>query len=250
MSDSLKSILFAGALCVVCSLLLTAASSGLKEYQQSNIVLDRQKNLLKSVGLIVTGKQYADDDIRTLYEKNITRMCLDEDGKVLASLPESGNAMQMYVYATADGTIMSYILPINSRGLWGRILGYLAIDSDGTTINGFTVYKHSETPGLGGEIESAWFQKQFKGKKIVDQAGEFVSISVAKGTAKDSVSQNRQINYVDGISGATLTGKFLSGGIRETLSAYEPISIKFRTKQMKKKTGADSQCVVKPGTKT
>ena len=48
MSSNFKSVLFAIVLCLVCSLLLTMASSGLKGYQIRNMNLDRQKNLLSS----------------------------------------------------------------------------------------------------------------------------------------------------------------------------------------------------------
>jgi len=46
MSDQLKTILFAAATCLVCTISLTAASTGLKELQQKNIAMDRQKNIL------------------------------------------------------------------------------------------------------------------------------------------------------------------------------------------------------------
>jgi Na+-transporting NADH:ubiquinone oxidoreductase subunit C len=105
--------------------------------------------------------------------------------------------------------------------LWGKIFGYLALKSDGSTVTGFTVYKHSETPGLGGEIEKRWFQKNFEGKKILDKAGGFVSISIAKGFLPESFPKDKLPNYVDGISGATLTGKFLTTGLKDVLQAYE-----------------------------
>jgi Na+-transporting NADH:ubiquinone oxidoreductase subunit C len=66
------------------------------------------------------------------------------------------------------------------------------------------------------------------GKKIVDQNGEFVSIAIAKGKVDQAVPEARRANYVDGISGATLTGKYLSAGLEEILSTYEPASIRFR----------------------
>jgi Na+-transporting NADH:ubiquinone oxidoreductase subunit C len=40
----------------------------------------------------------------------------------------------------------------------------------------------------------------------------------------------RQVNYVDGISGATMTGKFLTSGLKEILQEYEPVAIQFRHK--------------------
>jgi Na+-transporting NADH:ubiquinone oxidoreductase subunit C len=36
---------------------------------------------------------------------------------------------------------------------------------------------------------------------------------------------------VDGISGATLTGQYLTEGLKDTLRAYEPVAVQFRQKQ-------------------
>ena len=232
MSSSVKSILFAVVLCFVISLLLTAASTGLQELQQRNIQLDKQKNILKSVGLVKEEASYSSGDIETLYKENIQAFWADPSGRVLDQPKRGEQDLPVYLYLK-DKEIEAYIIPINSRGLWGRILGYLALQGDGSTISGFTVYKHSETPGLGGEIEKRWFQKNFVGKKIVDQAGEFVSIAIAKGKVKDKVSEKKRMNYVDGISGATLTGKYLTEGMKQVLSHYEPVSIRFRKNMLK-----------------
>jgi Na+-transporting NADH:ubiquinone oxidoreductase subunit C len=127
-----------------------------------------------------------------------------------------------------DNAIRAYILPVHSRGLWGKIEGYIALENDGKTVAGFTVYSQQETPGLGGEIEKAWFQNNFRGKRIVGPDGKFQSVAIAKGRVADRIPPKNQANYVDGISGATLTGRFLSQGLRDTLLAYEKVSINFR----------------------
>lgn len=227
MSDKVKTAAFAAILCVVCSVLLTAASSGLKPFHQANIELDKQKNILKSVGLIQDGKSYPPAEIVGRYNQNIRALWVDSSGQIVAEGERGESDLPVYLYLQGDA-VAAYILPIHTRGLWGRIHGYLAIESDGATISGFTVYSHSETPGLGGEIEKRWFQKNFIGKKIVDQSGGFVSIAVAKGAVAEKIPAEKQIHYVDGISGATLTGKFLSAGLREILLQYEPVSINFR----------------------
>ena len=231
MSDNFKSVLFALATAIICSLLLTAAASGLKPFQQENIEVDRKKNILKSIGLVEDGRAYSFDTIKSLYAKNITSMHVDEEGRVRDAAKAGDTGLPIYLY-NSDGEVKAYVLPINSRGLWGRIFGYLALESDGSTVSGFTVYQHSETPGLGGEIEKAWFQNNFKGKRIVDQDGSFVSISIAKPAARAGMSEAEKASTVDGISGATLTGRFLSAGLKEILSEYEPVSIRFRSKEM------------------
>lgn len=225
MSKTMKSFTFAALMCLVCSLLLTAASSGLKSFHEKNILKDRHQNILRSAEIVSDTQTYTFEEIQSLYDQNIEKVKIDAEGKLLSGKDAEG--MPIYLH-TKNDQIQSYIIPIETRGLWGKIFGYLALENDGSTISGFTVYKHSETPGLGGEIEKKWFQDNFKGKKIVDQSGDFVSISVAKGEVKDAVPKEKQINYVDGISGATLTGKFLTAGLKETLSEYEPVSVRFR----------------------
>ena len=227
MSERLKSLVFAAVLCVVLSLLLTTASTGLQRYQQRNIVIDKQANILKSVGLVTEGQKISAESIQNLYQTKIQAIWIDPSGQRIDEAARSQLDIPLYLYKDND-TIKAYVIPINSRGLWGRIYGYLALEKDGSTVSGFTVYKHSETPGLGGEIEKAWFQKNWVGKKIVDQSGQFVSVGIAKGSVSDQVEDEKQPNYVDGISGATLTGKYLTAGIKQILQEYEPVSIRFR----------------------
>jgi Na+-transporting NADH:ubiquinone oxidoreductase subunit C len=206
--------------------LLTVSSRGLKAYQQENALIDRQKNVLQSVGVTDPGRSYRADEIKALYAQSIKAVRVDASGQVAADA-ESERGLPLYLY-TQDDQVRSYIVPVDSRGLWGRIYGYLAIESDGRTVAGFSVYQHAETPGLGGEIEKPWFQQNFVGKKIVDDQGQLASIGIAKGKVAEVIPSNKQANYVDGISGATMTGRYLSEGLKDILQAYEPLSQRFR----------------------
>ena len=226
MSKNLKSFVFAGILCLACSLLLTAAATGLKERQDKNVAIDRQKNILKSVGLVAEDQKYSAESIEKLYSENIRNIRVDADGKILKGDEHAAKELPLYLYVKGDD-VESYIIPIQTQGLWGTIYGYLSLKNDGATVTGFTVYQHSETPGLGGEIEKRWFQKNFEGKKITDHGGSLVSVGVAKGAVKD-LAQEKQSHYVDGISGATLTGKFLTSGLKTILQEYEPVAVQFR----------------------
>ena len=178
MSNRIKSIFFAAILCFVCSVILTTASTGLQRFQEKNMLIDKHLNILRSVGLIEQSQKYSPDKIESIYAENIKPLWVDPDGQLIEESQRGEMDFPLYIYLK-DEKIEAYIVPFNSRGLWGRIQGYLAIENDGSTISGFTVYKHSETPGLGGEIEKAWFQKNWVGKKIVDRSGEFVSVSIA-----------------------------------------------------------------------
>ena len=235
MSDQLKSIAFTVAIALVCSLLLTGAATGLKERKLRNVAVDRQKNILKAVGLVDPGQRPTVSQIERLYQDNIRCHALGGSGRIVAG--DSGAEALPVCFYVKDNQPAAYILPVESRGLWGKIHGYMAIQSDGKTVAGFSVYSHNETPGLGGEIEKPWFQENFVGKRIVDEAGAFAAVGIAKGKVADVISADRQANYVDGISGATLTGKFLTGGLEEILLEYEPLSEQFRSGPVSLPTG-------------
>ncbi len=230
MSENKKSIVFAAGLAVTCSLLLTLAATGLKPLKLRNMAVDMHKNILKSVQLVQPDQRYDAQWIEKTYQDNIQCLYANEDGTIVTEEKRGMSDLPLCLYKPEE-EIVAYIIPINTRGLWGKIEGYLALEKDGSTVKGFTVYQHSETPGLGGEIEEAWFQKNFQGKRIINSNGDFVSISIAKGALSENFPESQLPHYVDGISGATLTGKYLTAGFKEILTAYEPVSINFRKYQ-------------------
>ncbi len=110
-----------------------------------------------------------------------------------------------------------YIVPVRGKGLWGPIWGYISLEADMNTVYGASFAHKSETPGLGAEIETEKFQQQFVGKKIFDESGDFVSVTVIKGGASPD-----DMHGVDAISGATITSKGVSEMFKRTLSNYIP----------------------------
>lgn len=222
-----KVILFALCVSIICSFLITATAIGLKDRQLDNMALDKKINILKAAGLVGSGNP-GREVIESLFDTHIQEVLLDSQGQIISSyIP---NALTFF-FIKKDDMIQGYILPIITQGLWGQIKGYLAFENDGKTVSGFSVFNHSETPGLGGEIESAWFRRNFVGKRIINSENQFVSVGIAKGRVTDLPAE-KQDHYVDGISGATLTGDYLAKGIKETLVKYDPISIKFRQRRL------------------
>ena len=110
---------------------------------------------------------------------------------------------QVYVLKSESGEgVDKYVFPVRGYGLWSMMKGYLAVEPDLQTIAGLTFYEHGETPGLGGEIQSARFKAEWPGKKIYNDEGA-VAIRVMKAAPKDAYS-------VDALSGATITSNGVS----------------------------------------
>ena len=127
----------------------------------------------------------------------------------------------MYTYVR-DDTIQAYAVPIDTRGLWGQIHGYLAIDNDGVTIRGFYGVQAFRNPRTGGRNRKPLVsQKPSRAKKLWIKAASLSPSGIAKGKVAEMVPDPRKPNYVDGISGATMTGKFLTAGLKEILRDYE-----------------------------
>ena len=234
MHSNAQTFRFALIITLVCSILLAAAATLLKPRQQENIQLDIKKNILKSVGLIDAEKDYARQEILNLYAENIKALVINKAGDIVEGrTPESIDPKvdkELYPIDEnkKDGEILAYIIPISGKGLWSTIYGYLAVEPDGKTVKGITFYQHGETPGLGGEISTGWFQSNFKGKSFVNDKGELVSITIVKGKVKDKIAAGERYHYVDGISGATLTGRGVTKFLKKDLEIYDAFFKKLR----------------------
>ncbi|MCB0547690.1 MAG: NADH:ubiquinone reductase (Na(+)-transporting) subunit C [Phaeodactylibacter sp.] len=128
--------------------------------------------------------------------------------------PESERRLPLYIYEHNGEKF--YILSVRGNGLWDEIWGNIALKGDGNTIAGAAFDHKGETPGLGAEIkDNPSFPEQFQGKKIYDD-GEFVSVKVRKGGAKDPEHE------VDAISGATVTSDGVTEMLYRGINYYQP----------------------------
>ncbi len=189
--------------------LLALASTGLKDRQDFNRLLDTKKNVLKSVGeyeSVMTPQA-----VEEAYTQFISEKFLDDTGKIT----DTDVGLPLFEYRK-DGKVEGYILPVSGKGLWSTIKGFFAVGTDRNTVLGITFYEHGETPGLGGEIEKDWFTSQFAGKKIFTSKNDLVSITIAKG--KSTIVDEY---HVDGVSGATLTTKGVNDFLLRDLKKYE-----------------------------
>jgi len=176
---------------------------------------------------------YEDDTLKAMNEGELVSVF---EAKLFLLARKAGKSKAEYnpgyklVYAFNPNQTSpeAYVVPISGYGLWDIIKGYIALGTDLKTVKGITFYEHKETPGLGALITESWFKDQFKGKKIINNQGELVSVTVARGKASDTISGPALDHYVDGISGATLTGNGLNQFLKANLEVYEPYFAELR----------------------
>lgn len=218
-------LIYATVMVVIVAMVLAMVSGSLKEKQTVNVELDKKKQILSTLNIDSDGK-----DIEKLYAQYIVdeiviNAAADEIQNpevrafnILVKKELSKNleerSLPLYI-ANVDGQT-KYIITLFGAGLWGPIWGYVALNEDKNTVFG-TYFSHaSETPGLGAEISTSDFQQRFVGKKIMNDKQEFVSVAILK----PGQTTNTQ-DYVDGISGGTITSKGVESMLLNCISQYE-----------------------------
>jgi len=239
--SNLFTLFFAALVCIISSTALTFFTKGLEPYKEANELAYQRKNILIAFNMDAAEiKKLKNDEANHMYAEQVVESVVTRAGvEVPDRTPESVNPDEneadknlLILYKLKDPAtqqIKGYALPIEGKGLWSTLYGYFALENDLNTVMGITFYDHGETPGLGGEIETPWFQNNFKGKKILDNSGQLTSITVIKGRVNELIQDiDAKIHHVDGISGATITSKGVTLMLEKTLEDYEPYFTKLR----------------------
>ncbi|MGB6045742.1 MAG: Na(+)-translocating NADH-quinone reductase subunit C [Pirellulales bacterium] len=230
----------AAVLCVVCSVLVSAAAVGLRPRQDANKDRFRKQNILIAAGVNTEGKtvdkafenietqiidlstgevSIRDDIDPATYDqkkaaKDPTLSIAIEPEKDIGGIKRREKYSRVYL-VKENGVIKKIILPVYGKGLWSTLYGFLALDADVNTVAGLTFYEHKETPGLGGEVDNRAWKAKWPGKLIHDSDGQ-IQLEVLKGAVPEG-SPNADYQ-VDGLTGATITSRGVSNLIRYWLS--------------------------------
>lgn len=225
-----KIVFMAVALCLVGSVLVSAAAIGLRPYQEANAKLSKQRNILQVAGLYdpdarvgdvfadrieprvvdLRSGQFTDEVDANSYDERIAERdpALSEAlpaGKDPAGIKRRAHFATIYLVKGKDG-YDTVILPVHGYGLWSTLYGFVALKPDGNEIVGLRFYQHAETPGLGGEVDNPAWRSQWQGKELFDDNGDLAIQIVKSGASGD--------HEVDGLAGATLTSRGVDNLVR------------------------------------
>lgn len=231
-------LLFAIAVCAVCALVASTVAVSLRDRQEANRrMLGQGRQILAVSGLIEVGEELSREDIAERLFRDLEARLVDlRSGELVEGVDavtydqEKASADPATSRAVEDnpagvkrvperarifvrrrgGEVETYVLPIEGKGLWGDMRGFLALAGDARTIRGITFYEHSETPGYGAEVDSAEWKALWLGRQAYDESGE-PRIAVRKGRAGSAAEDPYG---VDGISGSTLTGDAVTHLVR------------------------------------
>lgn len=221
-TDSVPKTLFvAVSVCLVASMIVSAAAVALRPTQAINALKDKQINILQVAGIyepgvdvleafsafephvleletgeFTTAFDAATFDDRAAADNPATSVALSDDP---AGIGRQGKFVTVYLLRNAAGEIDKVILPLHGYGLWSTLYGFIALEENGNDIFGLQFYEHAETPGLGAEVDNPRWKALWNGKKLADDTGA-LQISVTK-----AVPAAGKDYHIDALAGATLT---------------------------------------------
>lgn len=220
--DSVPKTLFvAVTLCLVASMVVSAAAVSLRPLQAVNAARDKQINILQVAGIynpetnvseafeafepqvleLATGRftdqfDAASFDDRAAADDPATSVALTDDP---AGIGRQAQFVTVYLLRDEAGDIDRVVLPIHGYGLWSTLYGYIALEENGNDIFGLQFYEHAETPGLGAEVDNPRWRSQWSGLRLEDDNGVLqISVSKTEPAAGPDF-------HVDALAGATLT---------------------------------------------
>ena len=231
MNESIvKTIGVAFAVCLICSLVVSASAVSLRDLQKENKLNDKRIKILQVADIYDPGisiaEQFAEleskfidfntglmmDEYNNFSIDEYDQIVVTKDPNLSSKVPTSEdiaiiknreNVGKIYILRDEVGTIDKLVLPIRGYGLWGTLYGYISIEEDFNTVSGIEFYDHKETPGLGAEVDNPKWKAQWKGKKIYKDNKVNLAVIKGKVEAGDSESSYK----IDGLSGATITSR-------------------------------------------
>lgn len=228
--------IFSAVMVIAVGILLTVTNEFTKPSYESSVRKEKKQNIL----LAATGESSEtltrdvadvrfDEEIVEMYAftaDGVLKMSGREvfDIDLAAEQKKKGADAESALYPVyvhrKDGKTR-YVIAMQGVGLWGPVWGYLAVDDDLKTVANAVFDHKSETPGLGAEIATDAFQKQFRSSegsvKYIQGESGFLHV-VKPGTVPATSSE---YNYVvEGISGGTITSNGVSAMMVKFLEAF------------------------------
>lgn len=235
---TLITTVFVGGTLAVTSILLGPRQALSIEYDTKSQILGAVMNITEA------------DDVLAIYDQRINSLVVDYNGDEVKKdakgqplvaekvdvaknfkLKPEERLFPVFKYVSAEDStkIEAYILPVYGNGLWDRIWGFVALDSKLEAIKGISFGHKAETPGLGARIsDDPVVSERFEGKKIYDNSGKLVSVSMVKGEKGDPLDEH----HVDGMSGATMTGNGVNKMLMEYLTCYKSYFNKVKSQRV------------------
>lgn len=131
----------------------------------------------------------------------------DEANKLVSDAGYKDTIDGVVTALDSSKNVLGYVITVTAKDASQDVITFsVGIQNDGT-VNGYSITKISETPGLGMKAEEADFYKQFENKKVD-------KFDVVKNTpSKD--------DEIEAITGSTITSKAMANGCNAAITYFQ-----------------------------
>ncbi len=196
--SAVKTIGVALFVALSCSLVVSVTAVALKPLRDANRQAQSAARMLDILGSGVPRTRLVELATGAYVDRNpgtSTQLPPERDRAGLGSREDVASVFEV----REGGALKLVILPVRGTGYQSTLKGYLALKADLKTVAALVFYEHGETPGLGARIERDAWRALWPDKQLSDDEG-VIRLEVVKGAGTG-------VHEVDGISGATRTGR-------------------------------------------
>ena len=183
---------------LVCSVLVSVSTVGLRPIQERNALIERSRNIVALSGLVDSGQRLSGEEVLAALQQmdarvlNIDTGEFDDsidaetfrpraavlDADLGTAIPAELDLAQLgrrsrfeIVYLAYDGDdIKRVILPIVGQGMWSTMYGFIALENDFSTIAAATFYEQAETAGIGDRVADPDWLAIWQGRRLFANA--------------------------------------------------------------------------------
>lgn len=255
--DAFRIALSMTVTCAVGALILGAVYLGTNRYQEAARVRSEQAAVSEMLGLDATATvvqihQYLDPVKKeVVYRTKASQGSLAQElvftldgvlvrrGQVAIGSDDTKGLRPLgRIFVARRGDVPAgFVAEGETSGYKNRIRFFVAIDAQ-FELAGVRVIEHEEDPGLGAEIATPWFQRQFVGRSLAsltnldlvrDPMPEDWSTALRERSAGSTAWRTRylalltreQAKPIYAVTGATISSRALTNGVRASAQHFE-----------------------------
>lgn len=249
--EMLRIVLSMTATCAIGAGILGLIFIWTDRYQEAARIRNERAAVAQMLSLDESAKvtqihQYLDHAKRyVIYRSESTELVFDLEGKLLEQrkaspekdLPKEWKPLGRIFVASKGKAPLGFVTEGEAQGYKNKIRFFVALDS-GFQVAGVRVVEHEEDPGLGAEIATPWFQRQYVGRGVEtlqrlevtrDPMPEDWSTALRHRETDSQAWRGRYLTLLEreqsksiyAVTGATISSVALTNGVRNTARHFE-----------------------------
>jgi electron transport complex protein RnfG len=130
---------------------------------------------------------------------------VQEDEAIIGYRDKYPTVQKYFIAQDASGNKIGAVFNVNPYGYSSNIVTLVGVNSNGE-ITAIKVLSQAETPGLGVQVMSDWFQDQFKGK-----------------SANNNLNVDKDGGEIQAITASTISSRAVAKGVREAVELFNEL---------------------------